>query len=502
MSLTLEFVEKDYDNLKRIAKIELDKKNYNDCINLISCAANIAYHLNFKFYDDEFEDYLKSISYNLIENIDFGVISGRWVFYDSFGLDNRGLTQQYLNALDDMKVEYLYILETYRSDKEHKDIINQVKNNPRAEIYINDSSLDFKVQIMNIIKVLESYKPEKALLHFTPWKCLSIVLWNRLNFIERYFINLTDHAFWLGKNSFDFSLEAREYGIYFSNKFRYIDRNKLLLSKFYPIINEKEFLGFPQEVKNKIKIFSGGTYYKIYGSNDLYFDIVKKILLKYDNTVLLFAGSGDDKPLREFIKTNNFQRRIFLLGHRSDINEVIKNSDIYLNTYPLGGGLLTQYALLNSIPVIGFGDSDLPMSFTETMTYKKGIKCTYTDLNIFYEEFDYIINNYKEISYDKNIVSPSREEFLDNFKKLVFSKNKIENLEIEDFNFNKQRFFKLYLEQENNYLKQYDLIKFRRMGISYFKYDFFNAVLSALRIMVNNKHLIKKKLIKLLRVNS
>ncbi len=120
MNLTLEYVEQDYDKLKKIAKQELGKKNYGDCLNIISCAANIAYHLNFRFYDDELENYLKTISFDLINDVDFESISGRWVFYDYFGLDNRGLTQQYLNVLDDMGVEYLYILEKYTTETNGK----------------------------------------------------------------------------------------------------------------------------------------------------------------------------------------------------------------------------------------------------------------------------------------------------------------------------------------------------------------------------------------------
>lgn len=498
MNLRLENVQKDYEKLKQVAKKELDKKNYNDCINLISCASNIAYHLNFKFYDDTFEDYLKIISSNLIKNTDFIPISGRWVFYDYFGLDNRGLTQQYLNVLEDLGVEFMYILENYIDDNNHADILNQLYKNDKATVYINNNKLDIHLQISNLQKEITKYAPEKALLHLAPWSCLSILLWNSFNKIERYFINLTDHAFWLGKNTFDYCIELREYGMYFSNKFRKIERNKLLLSHFYPIILKKEFLRFPKEVENKIKIFSGGAYYKVYGSNGLYFDIVKKILLKYNNTVLLFAGSGNEKPFKDFIIKNNFQNRIFLLGHRSDINEVIKNSDIYLNTYPLGGGLITQYALLNNIPVISYAEKELPMIFTETMTYKEGINCTYTDLNTFFKQFDFLIENYKNTKIDASLVSPSREDFYINFKKIINDKKS--NLEVKDFHFVEKRFQELYFDTENNYLKEYDLIKFRWLGLKYFKYDFFGAFISTIKILINHRKLIIRKIVKKLKL--
>lgn len=498
MKLTLEYVEKDYNNLKKIAKEQLYKKNYKDCLNLISCAANIAYHLNFKFYDDELEEYLNTISFELINRTDFKPTEGRWVFYDYFGLDNRGLTQQYLNVLDDLGVEYLYILERYTSENNHKDILSQVKNNSNAEIYINDSSLAIEEQLKNILTIIERYKPEKALLHFAPWSCLGIVLWNKLNFVEKYFINLTDHAFWLGKNTFDYCIELREYGMYFSNKFRKIEENKLLLSHFYPIILKKDFLEFPKKTNNKIKIFSGGTYYKVYGANNLYFKIVKTILNKYQNAVLLFAGSGNEKPFKEFIIKNNFQDRIFLLGHRSDINEVIQNSDIYLNTYPLGGGLITQYALINNTPVISYAEKELPMIFTETMTFKEGLKCTYTDLDAFFKQFDLLIEDYKNTKIDTSVYVPTREEFYINFQKIINDKKS--NLELKDFHFVEKRFQELYFDTENNYLKEYDLIKFRWLGLKYFKYDFFGAFISTIKILINHRKLILNKIIKKLKL--
>lgn len=496
MSVDIEFVEKDYNKLKKLAKFHIQKKNYEDAINLISCAANIAYHLNFKFYDDELELYLERISTIIIKKSNFEPIKGRWVFYDYFGLDNRGLTQQYLNALEDLGVEFLYILEKYSNEKNHKDILNQLKNNSKVVIYINDNSLNYKAQLQNITKVLDEYKPERALLHLAPWSCLSIILWNNYyNVIERYFINITDHAFWLGKNTFDYCIEFREYGMYFSNKFRNIEKSKLLLSHFYPIVHEKEFLGFPDDIQNKLKIFSGGSYYKVYGANGLYFNIVKQILDKYENTVLLFAGSGDDRPLKEFIKNNKLENRIFLLGHRTDINEVIKNSDIYLNTYPLGGGLLNQYALLNNVPVIAYAEKELPMIFTETMTYKGEIKCTYTDIQSFNEAFDSLIHSNKKTTIDVALVSPSKKEFLMNFKKILYNKKK-PIYEIKDFNFIKERFRELYFDTENNYLKQYHLIKFKWLKLKYFKYDFFHACISVLNILYNHRTALIKKISK------
>lgn len=505
MKLTLEYVEKDYNNLKKIAKKELDRKNYEDCLNLISCAANIAYHLNSKFYDDEFENYLEILSFNLIENINFENISGRWIFYDYFGLDNRGLTQQYLNALDDLGIEYLYILERYISEKEHKDIIEQVKNNEKATMYINDSSLNFKVQIKNILRVISEYKPEKALLQFAPWSCLSIILWARLNLIERYFINLTDHAFWLGKSSFDYCLEFREYGFQLSKDYRKIPFEKLLIQKYYPIVGKNKFLGFPKEVNDKKIIFTGGAYYKILGYNNLFLDILKKILEQNPDSIILFAGGGNSKVIDEYIIKNKLEDRFLLIGHRSDINEVIKNSYLYLNTFPVGGGLLSLYAILNKTIVLSFGTKSLRLINPETL-FLDGIdyKITYYDESELLQEINKVLNDnnykkYKESQLENLIITP--EKFKENFENIINSENINYNFSISISNDEISELRKLYLDVENNYLKQYDLIKFKWLGLNYFKYDFFSAFISAIRILINNKELIWIKIKKRLGIH-
>ena len=125
MKLTLECVEKNFNKLKFLIKVEIKKRNYKNACSIIQCCANIAYHLNFKYVDEELENYLFEMSQNLISSPEFIPNKNRWVFYDSFGLDNRGLTQQYLNALDSWGVEYLYILE-----KPHNTLcINNIASN-------------------------------------------------------------------------------------------------------------------------------------------------------------------------------------------------------------------------------------------------------------------------------------------------------------------------------------------------------------------------------------
>lgn len=75
---------------------------------------------------------------------------------------------------------------------------------------------------------------------------------------ERFFINLTDHAFWLGKFCSDYYIDFRTYGTSISNNQRHIPQEKIRLLPYYPFINQSvKYTGLPFDLKNRKLIFSG-----------------------------------------------------------------------------------------------------------------------------------------------------------------------------------------------------------------------------------------------------
>jgi len=331
-----------------------------------------------------------------------------------------------------------------------------------------------------------------------PWSSLSVVLWNSYeNHIDRYFINLTDHAFWIGKNCFDYCIEFREYGYLLSRDYRNINHKKLLMQEFYPIVKYSKFLGFPNQTENKKIVFSGGAYYKILGFGNMFFKVLKSIIEKNENVVILFAGSGNSTELEKFIKNNKFEDRIILLGHRRDINEVVKHCDIYLNTFPVGGGLMLQYALLNNKIPISYGSKLLSSVNPETWNSNIKFDITFYDIDKLSNEVYKILNdeNYRnkhESMLEGTLIQP--KEFNNSLKDTInnktfyMTKNEmiIDDLEMKT---------NLYLENENKYLKRYDIIKFRWLGYKYFKYDFFVAVKSSLFLLINHHRFLSKKIL-------
>ena len=135
--ITHQYVIKDYSNIKSRIVNAIDKKSYIEALTLIETAAKIAYHLNFRFSDDELEGYLQNISNCTLPKYEFEPVKKeRFIFYDYFGLDNKGLTQQYLFALKKWDVDFLYILETRENEKYASEILEELSQISRAEVYV------------------------------------------------------------------------------------------------------------------------------------------------------------------------------------------------------------------------------------------------------------------------------------------------------------------------------------------------------------------------------
>lgn len=483
---------KDYGKIKALACQAFTLKQYSKSLSLAACAANQAYHLNFRYADDDLENLLKEISSEILGQSNELSAEESFVFYDDFGLDNRGLTQQYLHALDEMGVQYLYLVDS-RDFNVNGNIAAQVVKNPKAQIIQVPSGLGEIERLDFLFAAVKGYNPKKAFLHLAPWSAVAVTLWNAFPRVERYLIDLTDHAFWLGKSCSDYFIGFREYGYSVSVRERGIPREKLLNLPYYPIVASKPFAGFPEDVKNRLIIFSGGAYYKVYGENDAYFKLLKRIVNENPEVVILFAGSGNEKPFMDFIAKNGLQRNIFLIGNRSDINEVFRNCDIYMNTYPVIGGLMSQYAVLNKKPLIGYSTPDIPSNFSEglfsaTLHYKT----TYTDIDEFHAELNNLINCEARRKYAANYASdvlPTPDSFAVAFKQLVEDRQPVA---FSDFDVDVSRFSEIYFSMENNYLHKYHAIRFRHLGFRSFLYFPFSSIVSLFSVLRYNFDYIHK----------
>ena len=409
MTVDKERILSDYEKLKRLAKKSLARRNgYGFCSLCMQKAAALMYEANLFYADDDLESLLALLCESFFGGkphiakrraaLGSGPRKKRILFYDYFALDNRGLTEQYLAALFDFDCELFYIgcADGEKSEGIYKKLeargvpffVAREKNELGRAIAISDE--------------IEAFCPDIILAHTSPWDVAGLLSARRFEGLcERWLINITDHAFWLGTKAFDYFLHFRNYGFNVSRHNRGIPQEKLYYLPYYPIVNDVPFEGLGFDAAGKKIIFSGGALYKIQGS-PVYLEIVKRVLQRHEDAVFLYLGGGDFSCLEKFREENDFQGRVFFYPERKDVFQVFKRCDLYLNTYPLMGGLMTQYACMaGKIPITlnpnGATDTN---NADELLLGKSGVKIQFETQEACEKALDFYLDNPEALKKD------------------------------------------------------------------------------------------------------
>ena len=489
-----------YENIKKFAFKLYNLGDIEFALNTIEISAKWAYQLNFIYSDVEIDNLLKSLAEKIIKNTDlhFIPIEGRCVLIDTNGSDNHGLSQQYIRALISSNIEFAYIYEDLDLTRINT-ILKELKNYSKATFFSFDKKYTYVEKIKLIHTFIMEYKPEHYYMHIMPWDVVAISICSLLKQSKKYNINATDHTFWLGSSLINYSIEFREYGCSVSMNRRGLNKNQLILLPYYPISNNANFLGFPEKGNSKkVKIFSGGALYKILGENDIFFDMIKTILTQNKEAILYFASGDNKNILKKFIKFNNFENQLILLDSRSDIYQVFKNSDIYLGTYPISGGLMTQLAAVNEKPILAFSDPKFKINNIEELIFhhKLNFNVTKSFINEFHDYANKLcINSEFRIAEGKkfnNCVITS-DEFNFEFNYIYKNTNSVRTFITYDIDYDAIN--NLYLEVENNYYPSAQLIlfkffKFKTLFIS--RKIIFNLVIFFYRKVIEKSYLIIK----------
>ena len=156
------------------------------------------------------------------------------------------------------------------------------------------------------------------------------------------------------------------------------------------------------------------------------------------NTYFLFAGGGVPSFFLTFVKLNKLENRIFYLGFRKDINEVVKNIDIYIDTFPVSGGLMGEYAIVNKKPILILNDKESDSLREDTLASlfsKNTLKVTRSK-DEFISRASLLISSQslREEEGDENFnLVPSREKFGQNFIKTISTNISQVNIDIRGY---------------------------------------------------------------------
>ena len=423
-------------SLRRLTNaIEHDfkKQNIESTLELISAKAKLLYLYNQKYRDDQSEILLDSIADMYNNCFSHDKEGGTVLFYDGFGLDTRGLVQQYLTGLIENNYKILYV--TVSTDASKQPRVKKILEQGNSE-FACIRAANWSKKIVWLRDFCLSHSFSYAFMYTTPWDVAGIVLFNMLRGKAiRYQINLTDHAFWLGTRAFDYCVEFRNYGAAITRDYRNITENKLVCLPYYPIVNGNEtFQGFPESIQNKKVIFSGGSPYKTIDSSNTFYKLVESILDKHNDVAFLYAGNGTVNELDSL--TRKYPGRAVHISERSDLLEVMRHSHLFLNTYPISGALMLQYAALSRcIPVTLKREWDDDTD--GLLLNEEALQETFTEPSEVIEEIDRLLSDEdyymkKKRTLEGQVLTPS--EFASHLNQLINDPEQLAFTKIDEVN--------------------------------------------------------------------
>ena len=319
-------------------------KDHLKTISYLRFLAKSYYVLNCKFKDDRLEEITREISLDLLGETKIANNKDETVaFYDGFGLAERGLADIYVSALVKLGYRVTWIMH-----------FNAPNLETLQKRYMSNENVFFRIipkspileRMQHLQRIIQEIAPHHLFFYSSPWDICGIGSISTVTGdVTRYLIDLTDHAFWLGKCSADYFIGFRNWSYNVEKQLRGISSEQLIILPYYPYSRTQyPYEGMPFDTEKYEFIFSGGGPYKIEGDSS-YQEMVEYILTNHPEIKFVFAGNGTN-PILKYLK-ETYPDQFFKINERKDLDEVLKHAKLYLGTYPIGGALMTQYAIEN-----------------------------------------------------------------------------------------------------------------------------------------------------------
>lgn len=338
------------DKLKMLSDSSYKRGNYENVLKLTSIYADICYQYNQVYKDEYIEEVLLDVKKRILKNSEYEPNPNIVLFYDGFGLDLRGWAASYSRALTSLGYSVIYVVSKQSMGK-IPHIISELDLTKSSVVYL-DQNMSWINRAKGINSIFLQYKPTSAFFYTNPSDVAAAVAFSNNKSAVKFQIDLTDHAFWIGINAFDYILESREMGASIAKYYREIPEKKILRLDCVPYLNKdisREPLPF--DITREKYIFTGGALYKTLGDIELlYYKTIRHVLERYTEMKFLYVGEGDSSEIKKL--QCDYPNRVFLLHERSDFFWIMQNCVIYINSYPMFGGLMMRYAALaHKIPV-------------------------------------------------------------------------------------------------------------------------------------------------------
>lgn len=407
--------------LKQSANKAIEKGSFEKALAAISAGCQIEYEFNQNYVDYDFENCVTKIAEHYRQSLkskldSFNPDKNTVLFYDGFGMDVRGVAKMYLSALKKNNYHIVYVTGNQAQGNLPETL--SILEDADASVYYIDCYKSYTQWLDDLLNVIFETSPKAMLFYTLPYDSSGAVAFAVMDkLVDRFLIDLTDHAFWLGVNSNDYFCGSREMSASNQVYERKIDKNKLIKLGVNLIIEEgTDHSGLPFDVLTEKYIFSGGALYKTLGDeNNYFYRIVDHILSGHKDIKFLYAGFGDTSKMDEILK--KYPEQAYLISERKDFYFLIQHCVLYLNTYPMFGGMMMKYsANAGRIPVTLKHDND-----------SDGLLLDQADRRIEYDTYEELISDVDRLLSEPEYLK-AREALLngsviteDRFVKNVFS---------------------------------------------------------------------------------
>ena len=471
--MKIDNVKQAYSQIKSDAFKLFQRGEFDETLNYISTLAHWAYMYNFIYTDADLEELLRKCALKISTEYISSSNKDRVILFDTCGFDNRGLIQIYVRALIENNYDFLLI---YNDKLSNIPVTSrEIEKYGRGKILsFNEETISKKIEL--VLSEIRTFNPSKILLDIVPWDVMSLACSSLVKNCKVFNINGTDHAFWLGTTILDYNLEFRRFGYTISIEKRGLKKEQLILNSYYPILNGKiDKDDLPKFTSNTIKLLTGGASYKFLGNKLYFFQIVDILLESCDSAILMIAGYVDD-ILKESVSKMKHKKRVYFIGVRKDIDLVFEYCDIYLNSYPFGGGLMTQLAAVNKKPILSLIDE-----YNEHFSYIDECVFPYGDKLYSKHNVDELVSYFKSLT-GSHVFRKSEGESLcngivtvSNFNKKLKKILEGEIEKMEDFRdvVDYDSFLRYYLEVEDEYPQSFGILLYRYRLKAFVKFPYF-----------------------------
>lgn len=420
--------------------------NINKTLCMLRYITNGYYQTNYKLYDEDIERITVGVAKKILGRTRIDKSEDTICFYDGFGLLERGLAKIYIEALRKTGYKVVWILYDYLPDI---DLIKEeysTYENVEVIIIPKLTIVDRMKELRNVVK---KNAPKHIFIYTKPDDVGGIgTLSTVRGDVSRYLIDLTDHAFWIGKCATDYVIAFRNLGCNIERKFRGFDNQQIIFLPYYPCERtEYVYQGMPFPDTCEF-VFAGGAAYKIEGRN-AFSNIVEYILTKYKKMKFVYACSTKNQQLERL--EEKYPNRFFVIDERKDLEQIMKRAKFYLSTYPIGGGLMIQYAAQNRCIPVSLVDKETKVNNSDTVLLRPEIlSSSRTSEKEVFDLIDQIMTD--DDFYNKMVDATegqviSSTEFEENIKLLLTKKRTKYIFQYEEVNMD--AFFSIYRKRMN-----------------------------------------------------